>query len=318
MAKRLPVDEAKFALRGVHAKHHVKWLKVPAHGKKDLATPLRPSATALSRCRMRRHRVRNGGAAKVPESLHNVATRAALRAALGTGGRPPGIPPQSWAPHKISEVPAVVGDVSWTAVRRKIDREAGEGRHVSLCWCTLCGASSSASDWCAASLIPGMNWKAFEEFFNYCQHPKNVLGHFLDPEDQRQLQLCLSTFAGVTLRAEVDEGSAIRLACRVCLYLSIVAIPTSVTTVAEALLQDDWVELERAINRVPDGELFRGGQRPFSGGRRGLAMAVMNFDKEHGQELSDELVKLKRSGCASVGSRVGYESRNAFGMGAAL
>ena len=313
----MSVENSKFAPTRTHAKHHIKWLKAPEHGKKDLATPLRPLPTALKRCGMRRLRVRKGEAAKAPESLHNVATRAALRAAMESGGRPPGIPRQSWAPCKISEVPSVAGDISWKAVRSKIDREAGEVGHVSLCWCTLCGASSSVSDWCAASLIPGMNREAFEELFNYSQHPKNVLGTFLDPEDQHQLQLCLRTFAGVTLRGDVDESRAIRLACRVCLYLSIVATPTSVTTVAEALLQDDCFELEQAINRVPEGELFRGGQRPFSGGRRGLAMAVMNFDKEHGQELSDQLLKLKRSRCATDGCSVGYEFRNSFGKGGA-
>jgi len=92
---------------------------------------------------------------------------------------------------------------------------------------------------------------------------------------------------------------------QVCLYLSMVAIDTSVPIVAEALLQNESRVLVQAVNRVPKGDLFQGGQRPFSGGRHGLAMAVLKFDKEHGAELSNLLLKLKHSRSAMVGCSVG-------------
>jgi len=50
---------------------------------------------------------------------------------------------------------------------------------------------------------------------------------------------------------------------QVCLYLSMLAIDTSVPIVAEALLQNESRVLVQAVNRVPKGDLFQGGQRPF-------------------------------------------------------
>ena len=38
-----------------------------------------------------------------------------------------------------------------------------------------------------------------------------------------------------------------------------------------------------------------------------MAMAVLKFDKEHGTELSNLLLKLKHSRSAMVGCSVGYE-----------
>ena len=63
-----------------------------------------------------------------------------------------------------------------------------------------------------------------------------------------------------------DPGLSTRCLCAVglaCPQLSMLAIDTSVPIVAEALLQNESRVLVKAVKRVPKGDLFQGGQRPF-------------------------------------------------------
>ena len=67
------------------------------------------------------------------------------------------------------------------------------------------------------------------------------------------------------MRSQVTQvlapGAFVPLGWRI--YLSIVAIDTSVPMVAEALLQNESRVLVQAVNRVPKGDLFHGGKRAF-------------------------------------------------------
>ena len=81
----------------------------------------------------------------------------------------------------------------------------------------------------------------------------------------------------------------------------------SVTYVAAALLEGSQAALEGAIASVPKHKLFRGGQRPWVGGRAGLASAVMNFDRQHGLAIAEALLGLRHSRSQSSRKRFAYD-----------
>ena len=142
----------------------------------------------------------------------------------------------------------------------------------------------------------------------YIMHPQNLLGSHLDPQDQQELQKCFLVFADIPcLSVGASEMSQLRIASRVCLYLSMVACPSSATYVAAALLKGSQKAIEAAIATVPKSQLFRGGQRPLMGGREALASAVIDFDSKHGLAIGQALLKLKRFRSQANANRFVYD-----------
>ena len=96
---RLQIRKDKAVTHRSHNKHHLLWLKKPKHDKIDLATPTTPLFSSVKRIGMRRWRSRRGISAKVPKSIHNSATRAALSESIKQSGCPKGIASREWARH---------------------------------------------------------------------------------------------------------------------------------------------------------------------------------------------------------------------------
>ena len=77
--------------------------------------------------------------------------------------------------------------------------------------------------------------------------------------------------------------------------------------VAESLLKGSKATFESAIATVPTAELFRGGQRPFGGGRAQLASAIADFDRKHGMAIARTLLALKLTRSVSRRTRLVYD-----------
>ena len=287
-----------------HNKHHLLWLKKPKHDKIDLATPTTPLFSSVKRVGMRRWRSRRGMSANVPKSIHNSATRAALSESIKQSGCPKGIASREWARHSSTRCELRRGETSWHSIFQRI---VAVRNHISQCYCPCCGAPSLKEDYCGSSLIPDINLKELRSVIKYIMHPQNLLGTCLDPQDQQELQKCFSRFADMPcLSSRVSEVSQLRIASRICLYLSIVGCPSSVDYVAAALLKGSKTALEAAIVAVPHA-VFRGGQRPLMGGRKGLASAVIDFDRIHGAAVARVLLTIKRSRSRGTRCRSVYD-----------
>ena len=301
----LGINKNKMVKPRVHNQHHVAWLKKPKHAKKDLATPTTPLFSSVKRAGMRRLRVRNGTSAKVPKAIHNSATRAALRASLEQHGCPDGVTSPAWASHSAKKCKLLSGETSWASILKRFNSAEG---HISQKWCPCCGAPGRKDDWCGASLIPDVNMTQLRSTIKYILHPQNLIGSHLDPQDQQELQRSFLIFAEVPcVSAGASEVKQLRIAARVCLYLSMVACPSSATYVSAALLKRSKPALEAAIATVPVGELFRGGQRPLWGGRNALASAVLDFDTSYGLAIANLLLKLKYSRSQEATNRFAYD-----------
>ena len=273
-----------------HANHHCKNLAKPS-SKKDIATPVTPQHTAIARMRQRLRRANDGCAFKLKELPLNNGIRAALRA--NKGQRPEGVDERDWAKRacKAKDIPdKVAGDVSWDALRRRVSVLSSYQY-----WCTKCDAADNRSCYCGASLVTSCDIQTITGFFDYVRHPSNPLWNALDPQDQQRLVACMDVCAKYGAKRVLSELQEIRLAANICLYLSLVACDASMPYVCEALMSMDLKNLSKSIESVPDGKLYRPGQRPFAKGKKGLAQFIVDFNNKKGAQLSHALMQLKKA-----------------------
>lgn len=273
-------------------RHHCQHMPTPVSAKKDLATPQNPTFAAVARLRQRRYRSNNNSAAGITEFPLNRGMRAAL--ADRDGDTPAGVAREAWVrPSGTFKPPPVVhGDVSWTSISKKISMREGD---LSTAHCSLCGAPTSKHCWCGASLRAGMNAQEFKKCFAFLRHPSNPLHGFVDPEDQRSLREAMVVCSNQLLPRKLSEQESLRTGTFISLFLSIVACDKNIADIAPALVKRDLSALQKAVSQAPKGELFRGGQRPWSGGRQHLASAVIDWDNQYGEHMAELLLTHKRS-----------------------
>ena len=132
---RLQIRKDKVVTHRSHNKHHLLWLKKPKHDKIDLATPTTPLFSSVKRVGMRRWRSRRGISAKVPKSIHNSATRAALSESIKQSGCPKGIASREWAKHSSTRCELRRGETSWHSIFQRI---VAVRNHISQCYCPCC------------------------------------------------------------------------------------------------------------------------------------------------------------------------------------
>ena len=290
--KRLPVKR-------IHSKGHwhEKNMAKPINSKKDLATPLDPPTSILSRLRKRRFRRRHNG-----DANHTFTMSRGIRSALcaAEGDLPSHLVRKQWAvktaPIRVAALLlefkklGPCGCPHWKSIIGKCAGESEYGSKV-ICfrWCALCGAPTSRVCWCGASLVPTMNQNLYEDFRNFYYGVRNPLSKFTDPADQRAIQTALGELVGFSI---VPERQMLVLG-GFCLYLALVGKADSLVHVRDALLDTDPSALKISLAHVEKGKLFRGGQRPYSCGKEGLSIALRAFYMHLGLSISPLLQQLR-------------------------
>ena len=280
--------------RRQHQRCHSPRFLAPKNAKKDIASPKivttlnptlhLPTPKSLARARKRAQRVKEGSALTFEALPTNKAMRAALYVAKG--GRPDGVRKELWKQQAIQGERQSIcelksKDLSWDAVYRK--RYKG---HPSLAACSLCLASSPPDCYCGAQLYLSIDQNSFCGFASLYRHPQNPVYTNLCPGDQRRLAQTIVDLAG-----EDCKSNPVRAVLRICLYLSIVGVETSMDTVSRALLDGCREDLKIALRQTETG-VFRGGQRPLAGGVANIPAVVAKWEDAYFDELAQVLSTL--------------------------
>ena len=299
-------------------------LPKPKSSAKDLATPTDPPESILNRLRQRRFQQKQG------KPSHAFVLSKAMRSAIHArdGRRPPGLRCKEW-PMKClptnlsSKLRHQPKDHSWNLVLSKtgrvsqptvppVDRtgrvlqptgSASISRDLCTRWCAICGAPDPSFCWCGASLVPTMHKTAYKQLADFYYNPRNPLSKNTDPPDQRALQKALFDMAN---KETVGAPPMIVLG-GTCLYLALVGKTDSMPHVQQALLAADCKALRQSLEHVDKGELFRGGQRPYSPGKSGLPTALRSFYHNLGSDILPLMNNLQRLRSSTSRAPVVYD-----------
>lgn len=145
--------------------------------------------------------------------------------------------------------------------------------------CYICLADKPSGCMCGFNLIDQMDGKAYCRFRDFIYNPKNPFLHDTDPEDQRSLQAMIAKFCSTCTASSQHELAL----TGVCFFLGCVGSAQSMEdpAVCAALGNRSCASLRSALENR-DGPVFRGGQRPFHRGVRGLADALQEHYKSLG------------------------------------
>ena len=310
---KLSVCKNKLPPKRVHQKGHWKDNVLPKtkSAAKDLATPHDPPSSILNRLRQRRFRQKHA------KPIHVFLLSKGMRSAIHArdGRRPPGLRRTEWAmqrlptnlPSKLQHRPK---DHTWNLVLSKtgrvsqptvppVDRtgrvpqptgSVSVSRHLCTHCCAVCGTPDPSFCWCGASLVSTMNDTAYEQLADFFYNPRNPISTDTDPADQRALQ---KAFFDMANKETVGAPPMIVLG-GTCLYLALVGKPDSMPHVQQALLAADCKALRQSLEHVDKGELFRGGQRPYSPGKSGLPTALRSFYHNLGSDILPLMNNLQR------------------------
>ena len=273
--------------------------------KKDLATPLELAPRMGDRLRQRRLRENNSTNGKVTGFPFNKGTRALLTATANNGGvRVRSVSASMWASKSSPiSVQSQTKDPKWETI---VHRRDSFEHHVSASACAVCAGVLTQDCSCGASLLSTMNLKEFTDACSFIRDSRTPVLASTDPRDQRQLQQAMSeTVARVR---ETDQKLIAIL--RLCLYLSLVGKTDSVETVGPCCLSGDWGAMRLALQKMPPGAIFRGGQRPYAGGTAGLPAAIATLDRldvQYGKTLCDALRRWTSAASSSLRARAVWD-----------
>jgi len=148
-----------------------------------------------------------------------------------------------------------------------------------------------------------MHETAYEQLADFFYNPRNPLSTNTDPTDQRALQKALFDMAN---KETVGAPPMIVLG-GTCLYLALVGKTDSMPHVQQALLAADCKALRQSLEHVDKGELFRGGQRPYSPGKSGLPTALRSFYHNLGSDILPLMNNLQRLRSSTSRAPVVYD-----------